>query len=85
MCWHSCFGKCRSGPNVLVQKVKKERKYVLAQPPLSGGGPATMYNGVTTADVSDIVEQHLGQGRPVKQRIGDDSREPSDAKNDGDL
>lgn len=79
MGWQSCFGKCRSGPNVLVQLEKKERKYVLAQPPLCSGGPATMYNGVTTSDVSDIVTEHLGQGRPVERLIG------SDTKNDGDL
>lgn len=45
------------------------RTFSVATPPPSSGGPATMYNYVTPADVIDIVNGHLVGGRPVRKLI----------------
>ncbi len=70
MAWQSCFGRCSQGPNVLVRRLgakAQTSRFVLATQPLSRGGKATMYNHVTTADVVDIVSEHLEAGRPVRR------------------
>lgn len=72
VCWQSCYGRCRKGPNVLVRALVDRppvRNFSVATPPPSSGGPATMYNYVTPADVVDIVHGHLATGRPVRGLI----------------
>ena len=67
--WQSCYGRCSKGPNVLVRRIESapsQRDFSVAMPPPSRSGPATMYNYVTLADVSDIVQQHLTTGRPAR-------------------
>jgi (2Fe-2S) ferredoxin len=67
--WQSCFGRCRQGPNVLVRPIAPgEGRMLLAAVPLGGPG-AALYNGVTHADVSRIVDEHVGAGRIVRDLV----------------
>lgn len=67
--WQSCYGRCRKGPNVLVRRLAPDspkRSFSVAMAPPARGEPATMYNYVTTADVIDIVKEHVIAGRPAR-------------------
>ncbi|MEZ4402668.1 MAG: (2Fe-2S) ferredoxin domain-containing protein [Kofleriaceae bacterium] len=72
--WQSCFGRCSQGPNVLVREVVAGPVRVgLAELPARlGGGPraaTALYNGVTPADVPELVGQHVGAGVVVRRLI----------------
>lgn len=71
--WQSCFGRCTQGPNVLVQEVAAprpgERQFLLATMPRGRAGRSALYNGVTPADVEEIVEQHIQRDQPVSRLI----------------
>ena len=67
--WQSCYGRCSKGPNVLVRRIAAnapQRSFAVAMPPPARSEPATMYNYVTTADVVDIVREHVIGGRPAR-------------------
>ena len=71
--WQSCFGRCTQGPNVLVQELAAprpgERQFFLATMPLGRAGRSALYNGVHTADVEDIIENHVMRDRLVSRLI----------------
>lgn len=64
---YSCFGRCKSGPNVLVREVRpgENNRMLLLMPTASPG--ATLYHGVTPADARQILEEHCKQGRPIAE------------------
>lgn len=71
--WQSCFGRCTQGPNVLVQELADprpgERQFLLATMPRGRAGRSALYNGVSEADVAEIVEQHIQRDQPVSRLI----------------
>jgi (2Fe-2S) ferredoxin len=70
--WQSCFGRCTQGPNCLVREIIKApgpQRFVFATMPAPRGGVSALYNGVTSADVADIVDQHVLGGRVVRRLI----------------
>jgi (2Fe-2S) ferredoxin len=72
MGWQSCFGRCTQGPNCLVRQVVEPpgpKRFVFATMPAPKGGVSALYNGVTVADVVEIVDQHILGGRIVRRLI----------------
>jgi len=66
---YSCFGRCRRGPNVLVREVSPtDNPMMVRLMPTSGKG-AVLYHGVRPAEVRQIVEEHLRQGRKLEHLI----------------
>lgn len=58
----SCFGKCRSGPNVMVRETRPgESRFMLMMPQPGPGG--ALYSGVTPDDAKRILDEHIGGGR----------------------
>jgi (2Fe-2S) ferredoxin len=67
--WQSCFGRCRQGPNVLVRAIAaNESRFLFAMFP-SGGQNAALYNGVREEDCERIVEEHVVNGRIVRELV----------------
>lgn len=61
--WHSCFGQCTNGPNVLVREVRPgENALRLSLMPTMAPG-AVLYYGVQEADAPRILREHLQSGR----------------------
>jgi (2Fe-2S) ferredoxin len=54
-----CLGLCKHGPNVVVYDGVRPK--------------GTWYLGLTKADVSEVVEQHLKNGEPI-ERLGAERR-----------
>jgi (2Fe-2S) ferredoxin len=81
LAWQSCFGRCTQGPNVLVQELAAprpgERQFLLATMPRGRAGRSALYNGVTAADIDEIVEQHIQSDRPVSRLIQPPARSPA--------
>jgi (2Fe-2S) ferredoxin len=67
--WQTCFGRCRVGPNVMVRKMRPGEDPVLEAIVPRWGCEATLYNGVRPADVTRIIEEHVGQGRVLQDLI----------------
>jgi (2Fe-2S) ferredoxin len=69
--WQSCFGRCQSGPNILVRSCEAGA----APPPQfavllpSAAGDAVLYNGVSTDELARILTDHIGAGRPIRFMI----------------
>jgi (2Fe-2S) ferredoxin len=60
--WHSCFGACRHGPNVLLREVLPgENSFRLNMMPAMAPG-AVLYHGIRPADARRIIEVHLKGG-----------------------
>jgi (2Fe-2S) ferredoxin len=67
--WQSCFGRCRQGPNVLVRPIMpNETRSLFGAMPLGGPGSA-LYNGVGPGDLLRILEQHVGRGEILRDKI----------------
>jgi (2Fe-2S) ferredoxin len=63
--WHSCFGRCTSGVNVLVREVRPgENALILSLMPTSAPG-AVLYSQVLPKETRRIVEEHVAKGAPV--------------------
>jgi (2Fe-2S) ferredoxin len=71
LAWQSCFGRCRHGPNVLVQEVTGSRstsRFLLATIPL-GAGVSALYSGVTPGDACELVDEHVLCGKVVRHLV----------------
>jgi (2Fe-2S) ferredoxin len=66
--WHSCFGRCSQGPNVLVRLLTGRPEPLLAAPVTRGPGTA-LYNGVTPESARRILEVHVIQGTIVRDLV----------------
>ncbi|MEZ4368890.1 MAG: (2Fe-2S) ferredoxin domain-containing protein [Kofleriaceae bacterium] len=67
--WQSCFGRCTLGPNVLVREVIGEepaRGFATLPGPR---GKAALYSGVDVETVARIVDEHVAQGRAVRELL----------------
>ncbi len=65
--WHSCFGACVHGPNVLLREVLPgENTFRLNMMPIMAPG-AVLYHGIKPALARKIVEEHLKGGRVVTE------------------
>ena len=69
--WQSCFGRCQSGPNILVRLITQAdaspfRMSVLLP---SANGDAVLYNGVRLEELGRLLEDHVVGGRPVRAMI----------------
>lgn len=63
--WHSCFGQCHSGVNVLVREVRQgESSTMLTLMPTSGPG-AVLYHQVVPPEARRIIVEHVAHGRPI--------------------
>jgi (2Fe-2S) ferredoxin len=62
---YSCFGRCQRGVNVLVREMRpgENTRLYLMMPTMSPG--AWLYHMVKPEDVRRIVEEHVGNGRPL--------------------
>lgn len=67
--WYSCFGRCRRGPNVLVREIVPGENPMLVRMMPSAGPRAVLYHGVTAADVRDVIEQHLRNGKKLQHLV----------------
>jgi len=70
--WQSCFGRCTQGPNCLVQELlpaAAEPRFTLAALPPPRGSRAALYNGMTEADVLEVIERHVAGGELVRRLI----------------
>ena len=69
----SCFGRCQSGPNVLVTlqpsgAAGQSRLGLGMFLPLAGSG-AVLYNGVRLEELRRILEDHIVGGRPIRAML----------------
>ena len=67
--WYSCFGRCRRGPNVLVREIVAGENPMLVRMMPTAGPRAVLYHGVTAADVREVIEQHLRNGKKLQHLI----------------
>jgi (2Fe-2S) ferredoxin len=71
--WHSCFGRCTQGPNVLVSELNgsalSEPRFAFAVLPGARTTRSALYNGCAPDDAATIVEQHILQGTLVRRLI----------------
>jgi (2Fe-2S) ferredoxin len=69
--WQSCFGRCQSGPNVLVRVVSAAdagpRRFSVFLP--MTGGDAVLYNAVRFEELAQILEDHILGGRPIRAML----------------
>jgi (2Fe-2S) ferredoxin len=61
--WHSCFGRCTQGPNVLVREI------VSPGPSPVPAAATALYTGVDVVSVEEVVAQHLERGVTVGRLI----------------
>ncbi|HTM23231.1 MAG TPA: (2Fe-2S) ferredoxin domain-containing protein [Kofleriaceae bacterium] len=69
--WQSCFGRCTQGPNCLVQELLPPGsgpRFTLAAIP-TRGSRAALYNGMTEADVLEVIDRHVAGGQIVTRLI----------------
>ena len=66
--WQSCFGRCQSGPNIMVRLIDKDDKGPLRFTVLlpSASGDSVLYNGVRMEELPRILDDHVVGGRPVR-------------------
>jgi NADP-reducing hydrogenase subunit HndC len=66
--WQSCFGRCQSGPNIMVRTITKEDQGPLRFTVLlpSASGDSVLYNGVRVEELPRILDDHVIGGRPVR-------------------
>jgi (2Fe-2S) ferredoxin len=66
--WQSCFGRCQSGPNIMVRAISKEDagplRFTVLLP--SASGDSVLYNGVRLEELPRILDDHVFGGRPVR-------------------
>jgi (2Fe-2S) ferredoxin len=69
--WQSCFGRCQSGPNILVRLVTgaDESPFRMSVLLPSASGDAVLYNDVHLEELARILEDHVIGGRPVRAMI----------------
>ena len=68
---HSCFGRCRIGPNVHVrpQPAGDQARFVLASKRPRPRGKSALYNGVGEEDAVAIIEAHVLGGEVLHRLI----------------
>lgn len=55
----SCFGRCRSGPNLVISEIEGRRKSSrIGLATMPGGPRATMYNHMTPDMAVRVLESH---------------------------
>jgi (2Fe-2S) ferredoxin len=70
--WQSCFGRCTQGPNCLVQELLPPAagpRFTLAALPPPRGSRAALYNGMSEADVLEVIDRHIAGGQIVTRLI----------------
>jgi (2Fe-2S) ferredoxin len=76
--WQSCFGRCQSGPNVLVRVVNAAdngpRRFSVLLP--TTGGDSVLYNAVRLEEIAQILEHHILGGRPIRAMLNRKPKEP---------
>jgi NADP-reducing hydrogenase subunit HndC len=68
--WHSCFGRCTLGPNVLVREIlgkPEEQRFLFAPTRGARRSRAALYNGVTPDDALELIDEHVVRGRLVRR------------------
>jgi (2Fe-2S) ferredoxin len=64
---YSCFGKCHSGPNVLVRELRAgDSPTMLALMPTAGPG-AVLYHRMEPGDAHRVVTEHIAGGQPIRE------------------
>jgi (2Fe-2S) ferredoxin len=64
--WQSCFGRCKSGPNIMIRKAPTTLTPMFAAAVPFGPGTA-LYNGMRPEDLRRMLEEHVGKGTPVRE------------------
>jgi (2Fe-2S) ferredoxin len=66
--WQSCFGQCRSGPNILVRVVREAKDDPLRLAVLlpTASGESVLYQGVRVEELEQIIQLHIVGGRPIR-------------------
>ncbi|HJZ86669.1 MAG TPA: hypothetical protein VKN99_15935 [Polyangia bacterium] len=70
--WQSCFGRCQSGPNIMVRLLgaddRSTFRFTVLLP--SSTGEAVLYNAVRLEELPRILLDHVIGGRPIRALIG---------------
>jgi (2Fe-2S) ferredoxin len=67
--WHSCFGQCQKGVNVLVREVQPgENAFMISMMPTSAPG-ACLYHEVKPTEARRILEEHIGAGQRIEEFV----------------
>lgn len=83
---HSCFGRCRVGPNVHVRPQPAggdQPRFVLASMPPRQRGRSALYNGVSTEDAVAIIDAHILGGEILHRLIHRPAPVPPDDRGPG--
>jgi len=66
--WQSCFGRCQSGPNIMVRIItaadQGPLRFTVLLP--SASGDSVLYNGMRLEELPRILDDHVIGGRPVR-------------------
>jgi len=70
--WQSCFGRCQSGPNIMVREVSANDtspfRFSVLLP--TNTGEVVLYNAVRIEELGRILYDHIVGGRPIRAMIG---------------
>lgn len=66
---HSCFGRCRRGPNVLVREILPSENMAMVRLMPTAGGRAVVYHGVRPEEAGEIIDEHILGGRRLQHLI----------------
>ncbi len=66
---HSCFGRCRRGPNVLVREILPTESMAMVRLMPTAGGHAVVYHGVKPDEAGEVIEEHIVNGRRLQHLI----------------
>jgi (2Fe-2S) ferredoxin len=66
---HSCFGRCRRGPNVLVREILPTENMAMVRLMPTAGGRAVVYHGVRPDEAGEIIDEHIVGGRRLQHLI----------------
>ena len=70
--WQSCFGRCQSGPNIMVREVGANDtnafRFTVLLP--TNSGEVVLYNAVRIEELGRILRDHVMGGRPIRAMMG---------------
>lgn len=66
---HSCFGRCRRGPNVLVREILPTESMAMVRLMPTAGGRAVVYHGVKPDEAGEVIDEHIVHGRRLQHLI----------------
>jgi len=70
--WQSCFGRCQSGPNIMVREASEHdagpARFTVLLP--TNTGEAVLYNAVRIEELGRILRDHVVGGRPIRAMMG---------------